>query len=261
MGLRLLALPRPVKLYCLDSGERRAVLAFTVCNPGGAVGALDIVVELPGGYTVSMGPVDLGALGEGGCTTVVGEVPGEALDGLCGRAPRECYDYGRVAVESVPCFNLDRIAPLFAGRDCVFLCESGLGGLAYYVFSGVCGGGRACVVEAYLCGYYGQCGLAFARTYEPATDSVVNLHLSKTMSPYTALVVCWSGFYHATVSPPRGGFPFPGGRALVDLAWVSVRVDGGQVARYAVPVVVRGLRFGRSAVVGVAGAVAKPFSG
>lgn len=259
MSRRLLLLPRPVKLYCADLGERRATVAYTVCNPGGVSGSLEIVLELPGGYTVHLGPVDLGALGSGGCTTVVGDLPGELVDRLCGGAPREHYTYRSAVVARIPCYNLDRVSPLFEGRECVFLCENVLGGTAYYIFSGMCGAGRQCVLEAHLCGYYGQCGLAFTRSYQPQTDSMVNVYVGKGASPYTSLVVCWSGFDFVVVSEPYVSFPYASGRALVELAWASLRVDGVEVARYAVPVEARGLTLGWEARVGGGGRLWRPF--
>ena len=156
MSRALLVLPRPLRVYCLDGGEPRGSVAFGVCNRAGVSGALEIVLELPEGYTVRLGPVDLGALGEGGCTTVVGELPRELLGKLCGGALFECYNYRQARVWNIPCFNLDSIRPLFAGKECYFLCENAMGGQVVYVFTGFCRAGASCVFEAHICGYYGH---------------------------------------------------------------------------------------------------------
>jgi len=259
MSRALLVLPRPLRVYCLDGGEPRGSVAFGVCNRAGVSGALEIVLELPEGYTVRLGPVDLGALGEGGCTTVVGELPRELLGKLCDRALFECYNYRQARVWNIPCFNLDSIRPLFAGKECYFLCENAMGGQVVYVFTGFCRAGASCVFEAHICGYYGQCGLAFTRVYEPEADSTVYVYVAKGASPYTALVVCWSGFDWLVHSPPYVGFPYMRGRARLGLAWATVKVDGEQIARYALPLEVRGLRFGREARLLGSGRVSRAF--
>lgn len=256
----MLLLPRPVRVYCEQDKSSKASVAVGVCNRTGVTGSLEVRLDFGDGYQVSLGPVDLGALGEGNCTTMVAGLPDELVSRLCNRAVYEHYNYRRATVESIPCFNLDKLQVLFEGRECLFLCENTLGGHCIYQFSGLCPADTDCVFEAHVCGYYGQCGLAFARTYRPETDSVVNITVGKSLSPYLALVVCYSGFQFMVYSGPYVAFPYPLGRRAVDIVWASVLVDGVQVARYALPLEVYGLRFARLCEVSGGGRIPKPFA-